>query len=264
MKDRFPLSQKYNPEWVKAGVSGGANPLYLTEWLASAMELKAGMRVLDLGCGRGVSSIFLHREFGVEVWSVDLWFDASERWERIREAGAGRGVFPIRADARALPFAAEFFDAIVSIDSFPYYGTDDHYLNSLARFLKAGGKIGIAGAGLMKELDGPTVPEPLRGWWEPSMYCLHSASWWRRHWERTGIVEVSVADTMAEGWRVWSEWQREIAPENLVEIDAVESDGGETLGYLRVVGRRRVGANVEAPVESMAMPYVGRALLREG
>jgi len=26
-------------------------------------------------------------------------------------------------DARLLPFAAEFFDAIVCIDCFPYYGT---------------------------------------------------------------------------------------------------------------------------------------------
>jgi hypothetical protein len=27
------------------------------------------MRILDLGCGRAMSSLFLHREFGVEVWA---------------------------------------------------------------------------------------------------------------------------------------------------------------------------------------------------
>ena len=53
------------------------------------------------------------------------------------------GVFPIHADARSLPFAAEFFDAIVSIDSFFYYGTDDLYLNYLARYLKPGGQLVI-------------------------------------------------------------------------------------------------------------------------
>ena len=63
-------------------------------------------------------------------------------------------MFPIHADARSLPFATEFFDAIVSIDSFVYYGTDDLYLNYLARFLKPGGVLGIAGAGLMQEIDG--------------------------------------------------------------------------------------------------------------
>jgi ubiquinone/menaquinone biosynthesis C-methylase UbiE len=82
------------------------------------------------------------------VWSVDLWFSVSERYERIRDAGVDDGVFPLHADARSLPFANEFFDAIVSIDSFFYYGTDDLYLNYLARFAKPGAQIGIAGAGL--------------------------------------------------------------------------------------------------------------------
>ena len=142
----FPRSSAYHPEWVIAGVSGGANPLWLTEWLAGVLDLRPGMRVLDLGCGRALSSIFLHREFGVQVWATDLWFSATENLQRIRDAGVEDGVFPIHADARSLPFAAEFFDAIVSIDSFVYYGTDDLYLNSLARFVKPGGWVGIAGA----------------------------------------------------------------------------------------------------------------------
>src|SRR5215470_14028457 len=131
VSERFPRSSKYHPEWIKASASGGANSLWLTEWLASALNLKPGMRVLDLGCGRAVSSVFLHREFGVQVWATDLWFSASENLQRIRDAGVSDGVFPIHADARSLPFAAEFFDAIVSIGCYYYFGTDDHYLNYL-------------------------------------------------------------------------------------------------------------------------------------
>jgi cyclopropane fatty-acyl-phospholipid synthase-like methyltransferase len=40
----------------------------------TSMDLKPSMRVLDLGCGRAMSSIFLHREFDVQVWAVDLLF----------------------------------------------------------------------------------------------------------------------------------------------------------------------------------------------
>jgi cyclopropane fatty-acyl-phospholipid synthase-like methyltransferase len=47
------------------------------------------MRVLDLGCGRALSSIFLRKEFEVEVWAVDLWFSASENLQRIRDADVG-------------------------------------------------------------------------------------------------------------------------------------------------------------------------------
>ena len=154
LSEQFPRASQYHPEWIRASASGGANPLWLTEWLASALDLRPGLRVLDLGCGRAMSSIFLHREFGVQVWAVDLWFDASENLQRIRDAGVEQGVFPLHTNARSLPFAENFFDVIVSLDSYFYYGTDDLYLNYLARFLKPGGQLGIAGVGLMQEIEG--------------------------------------------------------------------------------------------------------------
>ena len=163
LSERFPRSSQYHPEWVIENAFG-ANALWLTEWLASAVDLNPGMRVLDLGCGRAKSSVFLAREFGVQVWAADLWISASENIQRIRDAGVEESVFPVHADARALPFAAEFFDAILSVDSFSYYGSDGLYLNYLAHFVKPGGQIGIAGAGLVREFDesatGPARPEP--------------------------------------------------------------------------------------------------------
>ena len=262
ISDRFPRASGYHPDWLLAGVSGAANPLWLAEWLAEALELRPGMRVLDLGCGRALSSIFLRREFAVQVWATDLWFSASENLQRVRDAGVGDGVFPIHADARSLPFAAELFDAVVSIDSFFYYGTDDLYLSYLARFVKPGGPIGIVGAGLMREMDGP-VPDPLRAWWVAEMpYCLHSAGWWRRHWERTGIVDVETADALPDGWRFWLEWLRSIAPENATEIRALEADAGSHLGYVRAVGRRRPDVRLPEPIVSVPTQYTQKPLLR--
>ena len=261
VSERFPRSSKYHPEWVIASVSGGANALWLTEWLAEALDLRPGMRVLDLGCGRAASSIFLRREFGVQVWATDLWFSASENLLRIRDAGGGDGVFPIHADARSLPFAAGFFDAITCIDSFFYYGTDELYLNYLARFVKPGGPVGIAGAGLVQEIEGP-LPGHLQDWWTQDLWCLHSAAWWRRHWERTGIMEVELADTMPDGWQLWRDWHKAIVPDNEVEIKALEADGGRYLGYVRLVGRRRVESKLEDPIVSLPSHYTKKPLLR--
>jgi cyclopropane fatty-acyl-phospholipid synthase-like methyltransferase len=258
---RFPRSSKYCPEWVKASASGGANALWLTEWLAEALDLRPGMRVLDLGCGRAASSIFLARETGVQVWATDLWFNASENLQRIQDAGVARNVFPLRAEARALPFATEFFDAIVSIDSFVYYGTDDLYLNYLARFLKPGGQLGIAGVGLVREIEG-ALPAHLQDWWTPDAWCLHSAAWWRRHWERTGILDLETADTLPEGSQRWLDWLRVVAPGNTVEITTVEADAGRYLGYVRVVGRRRPHVPLEEPVHSIPYEYAKHPLLR--
>jgi SAM-dependent methyltransferase len=267
MSDRFPRSSQYHPEWVLASASnGGANTLYLAEWLATKMDLKPIMRVLDLGCGRAMSSIFLRREFGVQVWATDLWCSPSDNIQRIRDAGVEDGVFPIHADAHSLPFAAEFFDAIVCLDAYPYFGTDGLYLNYLAQFVKIGGQIGIAGVGLVRELEG-LVPDHLREFWTQDFWAFHSAEWWRRHWQRTGIVDVEVADSMPEGWLLWLEWQRAVSPDNATEIKAVEADGGRNLCYVRMVGRRRGDAKLAEycwpdTLRSVPMPYIKKPLLR--
>ena len=158
------------------------------------------------------------------------------------------------------PSPPTFFDAIVSIDSFVYYGTDDLYLGHLARFLKPGGPIGIAGAGLIREIDGP-VPAHLQAWWTHDLWCLHSAAWWRRHWERTDIVDVVLADTMPDGWQSWLDWHRTICPDNHAEIEAIEADRGEYLGYVRVVGRRR-DVELPPPIASIVTEYTKQPLLR--
>jgi SAM-dependent methyltransferase len=262
VSERFPRSSAYHPEWIIASVSGGANSLWLTEWLTEALELRPGMRVLDLGCGRAVSSIFLHREFGVQVWATDLWISASENLQRIRDAGVEGGVFPIHADARSLPFAAEFFDAIVLIDSFMYFATDDLFLNTLARHVKPGGPVAIAGAGFTQEIEGP-VPEHIRQWWtQDCAWCLHSAAWWRRHWERTGSLDIELADTMPDGWQRWLDWHKAICPDNTREIQTLEADRGNYLGYIRVIGRRRADAELMEPILSLPSQYTRKPLRR--
>lgn len=264
-RPQFPRTQEYNPEWILSAVSGGANSLWLTEWLSSGMSLVPGMNVLDLGCGRAASSIFLSREFGVNVWATDLWFDPTENQQRIHDAGLAKHVYPIHADARALPFPTEFFDAIISIDSFFYYGTDDLYLNYIARFLKPNGVIAIAGTGLMSEFN-ENVPSHLESWWsaERSLWCLHSAKWWQRHWQRTGVVDIELADSMPDGWKLWVDWLQGIAPDNRMEIEALQRDQGENLGYVRAIGRKRSNIQLDPPMWELSIPpnYEKKPLLR--
>jgi SAM-dependent methyltransferase len=172
LNERFPRSNRYHPDWVIARASGGANALWLTEWLCELLDLTPGMRVLDLGCGRAMSSIFLHRELGVEVWATDLWFSVADNLQCVQDAGVSQGLHPIHADARALPFAAAFFDAVVSIDSFPYYGLDGTYVHYLCATAQARRRACNRGrrcdSGVRRGAGGA------RGWWEPMMTCIRT------------------------------------------------------------------------------------------
>ena len=237
----YPRSARYDPAWMLGNLMG-PNAIWLAEALAGAMDLRPGMRVLDMGCGRAISSIFLAREFDLQVWAADLWIKPTDNLKRIREAGLDDRVFPIYAGAHALPFADGFFDAAVSLDAYHYFGTDDLYLQRFARLVKPGGQLGIVVPGLTHELD-EGLPEHLTPFWERDFWSFHSPSWWRRHWERTGadLVSVERADLLPEGWRDWLLW-RVVArdfkyPTSESEAEMLRQDAGHTLGFSRIVAR---------------------------
>jgi SAM-dependent methyltransferase len=245
--DRFPRSAKYDLEWVLKGWMG-PNVLWLTEWLCEKMEFKPAMRVLDMGCGKALSSIFLAKEYGVQVWANDLWISASENWQRIREAGMGNNVFPVHAEAHSLPYAEGFFDAIVSLDSYQYYGTDDLYLSYFHKFLRPGGQIGIVVPGLARDFKTPpehlTKPRasgtPL---WVDECWCFHTAAWWRRHWEKYSSMKNVTAEYQPDGIKHWIQYEKACEEAGTLmfpsEAETLEADGGRYLALLRVTGRRK-------------------------
>ncbi len=252
--DLFPRSAKYDPEWVVENLMG-PHPLWLTEWLCESVRLEPGMRVLDLGCGRAMSSVFLAKEFGVEVWANDLWISASENWQIVCEAGVERSVFPIHAEAHVLPYANDFFDAIISIDAYHYFGTDTFYLDYITKFLKPGGQLGIVCPGLTQEADGE-VPEHLVKMFRPedlhAFWSFQTAAWWQRFWSRSGLVDEVASGTLEDGWRCWVQTydivrkaQAGILFGHLgdkaigIERDAIEVDQGQYVGLVRASARRK-------------------------
>lgn len=249
----YPRSNGYDPEWIMDHQMG-PNPLWLAEWLCMGMELKPEMRVLDLGCGTALTSIFLAREFGVRVWAADLWLNPDENWQRVLEAGAEDRVFPVKAEAHALPFAAGFFDAVVSVDTYQYFGTDLLYLDYLTRFVRPGGQLGVVVPGIMKPFE-DGVPEHLTRkqanghvFWEDSCICFLTPERWREIWGACGQIELKIADVQPDGCKLWHDF--EVVLEEAGKNDPFPSvaetlaaDAGEYLGFVRLVADRKdVGA----------------------
>jgi cyclopropane fatty-acyl-phospholipid synthase-like methyltransferase len=249
-RSEFPLSNSYDPEWVMDNQMG-PNALWLMEWLCQDLDLKAEMRVLDLGCGTAMTSIFLARELGVRVWAVDLWVDPDQNWRRVCETGAPDRVYPLRAEAHALPFAKEFFDAVVSVDSYQYFGTDMLYLGYLTRFVKPRGRIGVVIPGLMapftREIPHHLTRKQSNGtsFWEDECNSFLTKETWREIWEGSNRVEVERADTMPDGWRHWRDFEialEEAGKNRFASVaEALDEDQGRYLGFIRLVGKRKEG-----------------------
>jgi cyclopropane fatty-acyl-phospholipid synthase-like methyltransferase len=228
---KYIKSTKYDPKWVSDNWMG-PNPLWLAEELCSNLRLKPGMKVLDMGCGKGLTSVFLAKEYGVTVFANDLWISATENLKRFEEAGVADKVFPIHAEAHALPYAHGFFDVAVSIDSYHYYGASENYfVDVFSKLVKPGGQLGIVVPGLAREFD-KGYPDTMEKYWKGAseMFTFHSKDWWRHLWEKTGICDITSCydiDSPKEVWMPWAEWSRENFAALLKECDNLPHDEPE-------------------------------------
>lgn len=252
----FPRANRYDVDWQVQNAMG-PNPLWLLEPVCERIDLRPGMRVLDLGCGRAATSIFLAREFGVWVCAADLWVAPSDNARRIEEAGVPDRVLPLRVEAHALPFAEEWFDAVVSIDAYHYFGTDALYLSQLVPLLRHEGRVGISVPGTVRDL-GDEFPGHLAPQLTPNdLGSFKTSAWWAALWRRSGLVEVESAEPVPDGWALWRRWTEGCLahgratghwpqgppgrdPETSTEeaLHMLDVDGGATLGFSMVVARR--------------------------
>ena len=239
----YPLSSKYDPTWVLQ-LDMGLHPLWQLEDLLPALNLRPEMRVLDLGSGRGATSVFLARECEVRVTACDLWVSADDIQQVLEASGVADVVSAVNADARDLPFGDEEFDAVVSIDAFEYFGTDVHFLPKLLRVLKSGGSIGVSTPGLRTDPYAGGVPSSVSEVVGFEAAAWHSAEWWHRHWELTAMVDEINASWQPRGyenWLLWAEAVREYANDDSEDhvLNMLRQDDGREIGFVLLTARRR-------------------------
>jgi 2-polyprenyl-6-hydroxyphenyl methylase/3-demethylubiquinone-9 3-methyltransferase len=109
--------------------------------LVAACGIRAGQRVLDVGAGTGNVAIPA-AETGAEVVASDL---TPELFEAGRREAAARGVELewVEADAEALPFGDDEFDAVVSSVGAMFAPDHQAVADELLRVCRPGGTIGM-------------------------------------------------------------------------------------------------------------------------
>lgn len=241
MKKLFPRASKYNRQWILEN-SLGENVLYNTEALAKSLELRPGMRVLDLGCGKAASSIFIAKEYGCNVWAVDNTESVEGNAKRIRSALVEDKVTAVKADAERLPFENDFFDVVIAVDSYMYYGTKERYLPYLLKFVKPNGHIAVIDACFKREVAEPAkTPGYLRSKLKTLFRKMHSVAWWKGLWESSGKVKVLDAKVLKESDLILEEYIRDFDHRNdeRTLVDIVKKDRGKFLGIFKLIAQKR-------------------------
>ncbi|HEX8814622.1 MAG TPA: methyltransferase domain-containing protein [Terriglobales bacterium] len=121
--------------------------LDITEKTIRLMNLRPGERVLDLGCGSGWATRLLARIVGEgpEGFGQVVGVDISD--EMIRQARAAsrdfENVMYVCGSAQQIPWEENFFDKMLSVESFYYYPDQERVLGELFRVMAPHGRIFI-------------------------------------------------------------------------------------------------------------------------
>lgn len=200
--------ENYRKYFTKEYMMGPNALRLLSEIVEDNPNATSKGNVLDLGCGAALSSIFLANETMADtIWALDLWVSATDNYKRICENGLENKIIPIHGDALAMPFAHEYFDAVVSVDTYHYFGCEENvFAEKILPFIKKGGYTLIVVPGLKEEAQGERKAL-MDEWAGDETYMFKTKEWWAKHIAKgcEEQVEVEVYESVQFNL-VWQEW----------------------------------------------------------
>lgn len=162
--------------------------------------------ILDLGCGKGLTSMFLANEVGATVYANDLWVKAEDNLKRFEEWNIQDFVIPSCEDANNLSFETETFDAIFTVDAYHYFaGKEGFFQEKILPFVKKGGTVLIAIPGVKEELEGQQE-ERLKEWLGEEANLFHSCNWWKKiigESDEMESIDVWEMENFTLAWESW-------------------------------------------------------------
>lgn len=237
---KYIRSEKYcTPELMKMIM--GPNPIKLEEELLVEHKIPENAVVCDLGSGQGLTSVFLAKEYGFTVYAADLWSDPAENRTFFDSMGVSPDrLIPVKADATALPFEKGFFDAIVSTDSYNYFGRDESFLDEkLLPFVKSGGYIYIAIPGMKKDCHDDLPPELLLSWTPEQLDYMHDVKYWANMVSKCVGAEALSIKEMESNDEVWADWLKQDNDYAIGDRKSMEAGGGKYLNFISIVLRKK-------------------------
>jgi ubiquinone/menaquinone biosynthesis C-methylase UbiE len=141
------MRREFN-QWAEAGRGEEMEQhhISITQQTLALMGLKPGERVLDLGCGAGWATRLLAQLVsGGERSGQVIGLDVSDEMVR-RARGASTqydNVLFVVGSAQQIPWEENFFDKVLSVESFYYYGDQDGALDELFRVIAPRGELFI-------------------------------------------------------------------------------------------------------------------------
>jgi cyclopropane fatty-acyl-phospholipid synthase-like methyltransferase len=216
----------------------GPNAMRISEEMASYLDIQEDMRILDLACGCGLSSLLLVKKYDVQVFAADLWISPTGNYERFQKLGIVSKAVPVFADAtKGLPFAKGYFDILFSVDAYHYFGCTPKMLPSLIPFVKKGGYIAMSVPGLKNEF-GKNIPDEMQPFWNVEMErTIHSVDWWKNLGSEAEGIEIVDARELVCCKQAWDEWLSSSNPYAESDIEMMKAGGDKYFSIVQLIAK---------------------------
>ena len=219
----------------------GPNGIRQAEELASHFTITKNMRILDLGCGMGLSSLYLVQEYGANVFATDLYIEPTENHERFQLLGIADRIVPLMIDAtKPLPFAKRYFDVIFSVGAYNIFGDNEEMLPNLISYVKKGGYITVAFPGLKYEF-GDNVPPEMQPFWDVPEVAktVRGIEWWKDLFSKAEGIEIINISEMACHDIAWNEYLKSINPcgDDKWTLDMMKAEDGKYFNTIQLIAK---------------------------
>lgn len=145
---------------AEVGLTKHMGGLEATQNLAKLCHIEKGSTVLDVGCGVGLTPVFLAKEYGCQVVGIDYIETMIEksRNRAKKERVTDRVEFRV-ADAQDLPFEDNTFDVVMTESVVAVLNDKQQALSEFVRVAKSGGYVGLNEATWLKFPPTPEIVE---------------------------------------------------------------------------------------------------------
>ncbi len=183
----------------------GPDAYLLAQELVGHVNLEDHSKILDLGCGKALSSLCLARSYeDAHVYAVDKFVSPRKNYNRILIQGMKERITPLAGDAAELPFAFFYFDSIFCIDAFQIFGNSVSFLDeSIAPFLRIDGKLALMMPGFTEDFI--SMPEELQPFPIQDL-DLFSRSQWENLFSQSKYMDLTESFLMTSHEAAWEAW----------------------------------------------------------
>ncbi len=134
---------------AEVGLTKHIGGIKATSELVKLCKIRKGNKVLEVGCGVGLTSVYLAKK-GCKVTGIDISKGMIRKAKERAEKKKVKIEFLV-ADAQKLPFGNSVFDAVICESVMAFIPDKKRAMKEFARVVKRGGHVGITEVAWIKE-----------------------------------------------------------------------------------------------------------------